>query len=389
MILSAPYASRTLLAAAIAIAAGLPLAPPAAADDPLLDEAVNFFGAMTYLGAGAPAYILAAVRNGETAVAGFGEIADGSGQEPDGDTIMRIGSISKVFCGAALASLVADGTVGLTDPVQDRLGYGVDLPEKDGKALRLIDLATQMSGLPREVPRENGPPDDPFVHNTRETQIAALTGSDPFLFPPGTGFLYSNFGFDLLGASLASVSGKSYADLLQERIFGPLGMKDSVFNIRPDDEGRLMQGHNFDGSPMPAVPSPETIECAGGLHTTANDMTRWISWHLDRYADIDREMRAVAHAAWRYRDGMNPALGLDEGGGDMDAMGLGWVIMMPEGDRPLILQKTGGLQGMFAFVAIAPTRGAGVFFAMNEFNVGGFEMAVGTAIKLLSELAPR
>ena len=73
----------------------------------------------------------------------------------------------------------------------------------------------------------------------------------------------------------------------------------------------------------------------------------------------------------------------------MDAMGLGWVIMMPEGDRPLILQKTGGLQGMFAFVAIAPTRGTGVFFAMNEFNVGGFEMAVGTAIKLLSELAPR
>ena len=51
-------------------------------------------------------------------------------------------------------------------------------------------------------------------------------------------------------------------------------------------------------------------------------------------------------------------------------MGLGWVVLQPEGNRPLILEKSGGLQGMFSFVAFPPSRGVGVFVAINEFNVG-------------------
>ena len=73
----------------------------------------------------------------------------------------------------------------------------------------------------------------------------------------------------------------------------------------------------------------------------------------------------------------------------MDAMGLGWVINMPNGNRPLILQKTGGLQGNFAYLAIAPTRGVGVFLVMNEFNIGGFGAAVTAANALIAELATR
>ena len=64
-------------------------------------------------------------------------------------------------------------------------------------------------------------------------------------------------------------------------------------------------------------------------------------------------------------------------------MGLGWVVMRPEGDRPLILQKTGGLQGEFSYVAFAPTRGIGVFASINQFSVGGL------VNKLITELAPR
>ncbi len=52
------------------------------------------------------------IRNGETVVKGYGEIADGSGKTPDGDTRMRIGSITKVFAGATLASMVAEGLQG-------------------------------------------------------------------------------------------------------------------------------------------------------------------------------------------------------------------------------------------------------------------------------------
>ena len=122
------------------------------------------------------------------------------------------------------------------------------------------------------------------------------------------------------------------------------GMKDTVFNLRPGDEARVMQGHNFDGSPMLAVHTPASIECAGGLHTTANDMARWMKWHLDRLATTDRELQLLDHAAYLYRDGLTAVTGMDDAG-PIDAMGLGWVINMPTANRPSILQKSGGLQG--------------------------------------------
>ena len=127
---------------------------------------------------------------------------------------------------------------------------------------------------------------------------------------------------------------------------------------------------------------------AGGLYSTANDMMRWISWHLDRFSPEQAEMRLLNHAIYLDRDGLNPAFGMDEGG-MMDAMGLGWVIMRPEGFRPLILHKSGGLQGQFSFVAMAPARGIGVFVSMNQFSVEGFEAMAKATIELITELAPR
>jgi serine-type D-Ala-D-Ala carboxypeptidase/endopeptidase len=283
--------------------------------------------------------------------------------------------------------MVLDGRVRFSDRLQDRLGYDVTLPEKAGHPIRLIDLVTQSSGLPREVPRPDGPPNDPFGTNSKEAQIADLK-TDPLLFAPGTAALYSNYGFDLLGAAIAKAGGKSYADLLKERILNPLGMKDTVFNPRPGDEARVMQGHNFDGTPMPGAHTPTSIECAGGLHTTANDIARWMKWHLDRFATADRDLRLLDHAAYLYRDGLTAVAGLDEAG-PMDAMGLGWVINMQAANRPLILQKSGGLQGSFAYLAIAPTRGVAAFFVMNEFSTGGFAAAVTATNGLIAQLAPR
>ena len=117
-------------------------------------------------------------------------------------------------------------------------------------------------------------------------------------------------------------------------------------------------------------------------------MLRWLKWHLDRFATVDAEMRLLDHAAYLPRDGLSPAFSLDEAG-QMDAMGLGWVVMQPEGNRPLILQKTGGLQGIFSYVAFAPSRGIGVFVAINQFNIAGVSAMAQAANELISELAPR
>jgi serine-type D-Ala-D-Ala carboxypeptidase/endopeptidase len=377
-----------LACAAAIVAAQSIVYGPVRAEDKLLNEVVDFTGTLTYLGAKVPGFILVAVRNGETAIAGFGQVSDKAGKTPDGDTMFRIGSISKVFCGEVLASMVLDGKLHFADRLQDRLGYDVKLPEREGRPIRIIDLVTQTSGLPREVPRADATAaNDPFGTNTREAQIADLK-ADPLLFAPGSAALYSNFGFDLLGAALANSGGKPYADLLKERVVDSAGMKDTVFNLRPGDESRVMQGHSFDGSPMVAARTPTSIECAGGLHTTANDMARWMKWHLDRFAATDQDLRLLDHAAYLYRDGLSSVSGLDDAG-PMDAMGLGWVINMPVNNRPLILQKSGGLQGSFAYLAIAPTRGVAAFFVMNQFSIGGFAAAVAATNGLITQLAPR
>jgi D-alanyl-D-alanine-carboxypeptidase/D-alanyl-D-alanine-endopeptidase len=377
------------LVLSVATAASIVAAPViASAEDRLLQEAVNFTGTIAYLGSGAPGMVLAAVRDGETAFAGFGEISKGSGKEPDEHTLLRIGSISKAFCGDLMASMVADGTIGATDPLAKHLGKDWTVPARDGRALRLIDLVTQASGLPREVPNQTGgTPDDPFAGNTYALSRSELAKPDPYLFPPGTGVLYSNWGFDLLGLALSTAGGKSYADLLAERILAPRGMTDTKLNLAEGDAARTMQGHFFDGSPMPLAPSPETIGCAGGLYTSAADMMKFMSWHLSHDATSDAH-RTLAHAGWLWRDGLSPVSGVDEAG-EMAVMTLGWVGVMPEGDAPMMLNKTGGLQGQFSYVVIAPSRGVGVFVSINQFSIDGFNGMVEAANHLVAELSPR
>ena len=378
---------RKLALAALWTASVLFVAAGARAEDKLLNEIVEFNGAILFMESRVPAMIVGVVRNGQTAVAGFGEIADGSGKAPDGRTMLRIGSITKAFTGQVLADLVAKGTVKFTDRLQDRLGWPVKVPERSGRQIRLIELATHTSGLPREVERLAGPPGDPFATLTQDAYIKGLQ-TDPLLFAPGTGGLYSNFAFDLLAAGLANAAARPYDALLKESVLDPAGLGDTVLVLREGDTPRLMQGHNFDGKPMPNVKATAVMAGASSLYSTPNDILRWLAWHLDRFSPQGAELRLLDHAAYVPRDGLNPAAGFDEAG-HMDAMGLGWVIMAPKGDRPLILQKAGGLQGIFTYAAFAPTRGVGVFVAINQFNVGAFAAMAAAANGLIEQLAPR
>ena len=112
----------------------------------------------------------------------------------------------------------------------------------------------------------------------------------------------------------------------------------TVFLPDTEQRKRLMQGHDFSGALLPDAPTVPLIVGSGGLYSTADDILRWIAWHLDRFAPASAEMRLLDHAAYVQRDDLNPVFGLDESG-RMDAMSLGWVVMMPTTTHPLILQK--------------------------------------------------
>src|SRR5689334_20203374 len=88
-----------------------------------------------------------------------GRVSANSTNLVNGDTVFEIGSVSKVFTSLLLADMVQKGEVKLDDPVAKYLPTSVKVPERNGKKITLVDLATQSSGLPR-MP-DNFNPKDP------------------------------------------------------------------------------------------------------------------------------------------------------------------------------------------------------------------------------------
>jgi len=356
------------------------------ADEASLREAVELQATVMWLDYKSPGLVLAVVRGPDAAVLGFGETAKNSKTEPNGRSVLRIGSISKVFAGQLLASLAADGRLRLGDSAA-RFLPGVKLPEAGGRPITLLDLATHAAGLPRDVPGDSAPGPNPFEHSSWEADQAYLATSK-LAFPPGTGAAYSNLGFNVLGAALVGAGGTSYADLLKARITGPLGMADTVLRLSDAQKARLTVGHDFDGKPMEPIEVPEAQAASGGLYSTADDMVRFMRWHLDRHDPAGDAVRIIDHALYLQRDGLERAIGFDEGD-PMSAIGLAWLGLAPEGPRPFLLAKSGGLLGFMAYMAFAPSREVGVFIAVNQFNFGGFIQLAKAADGLVAQLAPR
>jgi D-alanyl-D-alanine-carboxypeptidase/D-alanyl-D-alanine-endopeptidase len=377
---------RTTIIATAVLALSALLSRAAHADERALREALNLPAAALWLEYKAPGLILAVVRGGDAAVLGFGETAPGSGVEPNGRTIVRIGSLAKVFAGQLLADLSTEGKLRLADPAQ-RFLPEFKLPEAGGRPITLIDLATHTAGLPREVPGESAPGADPFERFSWANYKAYLATA-ALASAPGTAACYSNLGFGLLGRALEGASGQSYATLLQQRVTGPIGMPDTVLRLDAEQRTRLTTGHDFDGKPMPPYEASDAMAASGGLYATPDDMIAFMRWHLGRNNPDRASVRVVDHAIYLPRDGLSMVLGFDEAG-RMDGLGLAWVAMMPEGPRPFILQKTGGIQGFLSYMALAPAHGVGVFVVANKFDFGAFGRMTAAANQLVVELAPR
>ena len=142
---------RNLLCGAALLGLALATSPAAAqAADPVV-EAAEFAGEVLFLESGAPGMVMVIVRNGKAKVFGFGETAKGNGKQPDGQSLFRLNSISKVFVGEVAGSLAADGKLRLTDPLQNYAG-STKVPALGERQITLLDLATHSAAMPREMP---------------------------------------------------------------------------------------------------------------------------------------------------------------------------------------------------------------------------------------------
>jgi serine-type D-Ala-D-Ala carboxypeptidase/endopeptidase len=151
------------------------------------------------------------------------------------------------------------------------LPASVKVPERDGRQISLVDLATHTSGLPR-MPANFRPKDpaNPYADYTDE-QLYSFLSSYDLIRDIGLKFEYSNLGFGLLGQGLARRAGTGYETLVETRICEPLGMKSTRITLSPDMERRFAAGHSADLVTVSRWDIP-SLAGAGALRSTANDL---------------------------------------------------------------------------------------------------------------------
>jgi serine-type D-Ala-D-Ala carboxypeptidase/endopeptidase len=311
-----------------------------------------------------PSLAWAVVRGQEVTLGGYG----GAGPR----TIFQIGSVTKVFTALLLAEMAEHGEVRLSDPAAGYLPGARDQPAPaspigaHGQAgpVTLTDLAMHTSGFPR-LPRGLFwfallSPRDPYARYPerqflRAARHALRAGSG------GSPYLYSNFGYGLLGYLLGRAAGSTYRTLVRTRICGPLGLPDTTFEVPGPSRDRKARGHQRGR----AVPDWHlgALAGAGALYSTAADLATLMQACLAATSPVaPAEPPAGPVPAASLAPAIRAALTSRQPipGGDI---GLAWHHTR-RGDHTIIWHN--GMTGGFsAMVALDPVRSLGVAALAN------------------------
>src|ERR1700728_3129984 len=162
----------------------------------------------------------------------------------DGDTLFEIGSITKVFTALLAADMAQRDELRLDDPIAKYLPTNVKVPERHGRQITLIDLATHTSGLPR-MPENFHPkdPNNPYADYSVDALYSFLSSYE-LRRDIGAKYVYSNLGFGLLGLGLAQRAGTDYEQLVVTRICNPLGMESTRITLSQPLRQRFAAGHS-------------------------------------------------------------------------------------------------------------------------------------------------
>jgi CubicO group peptidase (beta-lactamase class C family) len=207
--------------------------------------------------------------------AGFG-VEDVTERRPiSAESRFDIASEAKQFTAACIALLERERRIAPDDPIGQILP---ELPEVF-RRISIEQLLHHTSGIPDFflVLRERDMLDSPCVLQTVYEVLREMRSTE---FPPGERFGYSNSGYALLALIAERVEGSHFAEIIQRRIFGPLGMSDSFVHDTPGATyAHHAKGHVFEEGfgyrecwhPRFAVPG------AGCLYSSVRDLARWMT----------------------------------------------------------------------------------------------------------------
>jgi CubicO group peptidase (beta-lactamase class C family) len=259
--------------------------------------------------------------------------------------------VTKVFTALLLADMTERGEVRLTDPAARYLPGGRDA----AGPVTLADLATHTSGLPRLPPglfwSARLSPRDPYAHypasRFRRAARRALRTA-----PGESPYVYSNFGYGVLGYLLGQAAGSAYEDLVATRVCAPLGLADTTFGISGLSRDRKAQGHQ--GARLVPDWRLGALAAAGALYSTSADLGTLLQAGLAAAGPgPDGPLAPVIRATLAPRQPVP--------GGEI---GLAWHHAR-HGDRRISWHNgmTGGFSAMIAF---EPDRGLGVAALANS-----------------------
>ncbi|EPN9525439.1 D-alanyl-D-alanine-carboxypeptidase/endopeptidase AmpH [Cronobacter malonaticus] len=373
---------RCLLSCALLISAAFSAAQAAqTSPDPVFaSDIVDRYANHIFYGSGATGMAIVVIDGNQRVFRSFGETRPGNNVRPQLDSVIRIASLTKLMTSEMLVKMLDQGVVKLDDPLSRYAPPGARVPTYQGEPIRLVNLATHTSALPREQP--GGAAKRPvFVWPTREQRWQWLSTAT-LKAAPGATASYSNLAFDLLADALANAAGKPYTQLFEEQITRPLGMKDTTFTPSPDQCKRLMVAEKG------ASPCNNTLAAigSGGVYSTPDDMMRWMQQFLAsdfhrRSPQADRMQTLIYQ-----RTQLTRVVGMDVPG-KADALGLGWVYMAPKDGRPGIIQKTGGGGGFITYMAMIPQSNIGAFVVVTRSPLTRFTNMSDGVNDLVTELS--
>jgi CubicO group peptidase (beta-lactamase class C family) len=277
----------------------------------------------------------------------------GNDDPVDGDTIFEIGGVTKAFTGLLLTDAVRLGELSLTDPAVKYLPPGSTLPQRGPRPITLLDFATHTSGLPK-MPANVVLTDynNPGAEMTPDQLLKSVAAYE-LTRDIGTGYEYSDAGYDLLGMAIAAAGHSDFETLLKSRIFAPLHMTSTRIASSLDEKAHLSSGYDQHLSPVPHSRIPGLMG-AVGMRSTANDLLNFVA------ANAGLTETALAPAMADMLKDQRPTQY------EQRKVAIGWHIVTLHGLD--IVFSNGQTEGYRAFIGFVPKNHAGVVVLANSAN---------------------
>jgi CubicO group peptidase (beta-lactamase class C family) len=225
--------------------------------------------------------VVGILRGAERVTFGYGRLAKDRDGVPNERTLFEIGSITKVFTALLFADMCDRKEVQRDDPIRKYLPETVTVPRFHDREITLYHLATHTSALPRLPDNLDATVKDeanPYAEYTVQ-HLYDYLNQCKLHRAPGAKADYSNLGMGLLGHILTLVGGKSYEDLVLERVCRPLGLNDTAIALTEEQKCRLARGHAGEAEPVSYWDMP-TLAGAGALRSSVAEMLRFLQANL-------------------------------------------------------------------------------------------------------------